>query len=196
MVTMCLCAWDLSQAKLGQIRKIKVSIESGEPARPIWAHNSPWAQKVAFMHTMCLQAQAHISARLDQIREFKVSIESEKHARPLWAHNVTQAHKLACMQTIFLHAETKILANFCPISKKKVSMKSQDYFPHVWTCIRSCERARGPKKRPKACHRGQWPPNSPLQELERGVPGCPKIYIIIYIMLVSVRPLVHWSKTN
>ena len=99
---------------------------------------------------------------------------------------MTQAHKLACMQTIFLHAETKILANFCPISKIKVSMKSQDYFPHVWTCIRSCERARGPKKRPKACHRGHWPPNSPLQELERGVPGWPKISIIIYIMPVSV----------
>ena len=112
------------------------------------------------------------------------------------AHNVTHAHKLACIHTIFLHAETKILAKFCPISKVKVSMDSQDYIPHVWTYIRSCQRAGGPKKRQMASHRSQRPPNSPLQELERGVSGGPKISILIYIMLVSVCPLVHWSKTK
>ena len=128
---------------------------------------------------MCLRAQGHISAKLGQIREIKVSMESSEHARPLWAHNVTQAHKLVCMHTIFLRAHTQISANFCQISKIKVSMKYHDYFPYVWAYSRSYEGAGGPKKRPKAFHRGWRAQNSPPQELERGVPGHPDILVFI-----------------
>ena len=51
------------------IRKIKVSMESGE-------QNLTQARKQAYMHPMRLGAQAHISAKLDRIREIKVSMES------------------------------------------------------------------------------------------------------------------------
>ena len=51
-------------------------------------------------------------------------------------------------------------------------------FPNVETYARYCEGAGGPKKRPKASQRGRRPPNSPLQELERGAPGRPDILVI------------------
>ena len=141
-------------------------------------HNTTQACKLACMHPMCLWAQGHISAKLGQIREIKVSMESGEHARPLWAHNVTQAHKLACMHTIFLHAHTQISANFCQITKIKVSMKYHDYFPYVWAYSRSYEGPGGPKKRPKASHRGWRAQNSPPQKLEREVPG--RLNILVY----------------
>ena len=63
-------------AKFGQIREIKVSMESG-------AQNLTQAHKLACMHAMCLCAQAHISAELGHIREIKVSMESGKYAKPV-----------------------------------------------------------------------------------------------------------------
>ena len=93
-------------------------------------------------------------------------MESGEHAEPLRAHKVTQAHELASVHAIFLCALTKL----CQISKIKVYIESQDYFPYVWTYSRTCEGARGLYRRLKATHRGQRPPNSPPQELEKGVP--------------------------
>ena len=45
-------------AKLGRIRNIKVSMESGEHSGPVWAHMTQ-ARKLACMHTMCLHARGH-----------------------------------------------------------------------------------------------------------------------------------------
>ena len=50
-------------AKLGHIREIKVSMESGEHAGPLLAHNLTQAHKLACMHSMYLHARAHISAK-------------------------------------------------------------------------------------------------------------------------------------
>ena len=136
---------------LGWIRKMKVSMESGEHNRPIWVHNTTQAHKLACMHAMFLCAQAHISAKWGLIRKIMVSMELGEHGRPVLAHNMSPAHKLACMHAMFLHAWTQILAKFCQISKMKVSMECQDYFFHVWTYSRSYEGAGGPK-------RGQRPP--------------------------------------
>ena len=67
-------------AKLCRIREIKVSMESGEPAWPLCAHNLTRACKLACMHAMCLRVQAYISAKLGQLREIKVSMESGEQA--------------------------------------------------------------------------------------------------------------------
>ena len=75
MHTMCLHVWANISAKLGWIRKMKVSMESGENTGPIWEHNVTQAHKLACMHAMCLHAQAHISAKLEWISEIKLSIE-------------------------------------------------------------------------------------------------------------------------
>ena len=96
---MCLPAQAFSSAKLGQIREIKVSMESEEHVRPLWAHNLTQACKLACMHE-----QAYISAKFGQIREIKVSIGSRENARTSWAYNLTQAHKLACMHGMCFHA--------------------------------------------------------------------------------------------
>ena len=69
MHTMCLHAWAHISAKLGWIRKMKVSMELGEHAQPLWAHNLTKAHKLACMHE-----QAYISAKFGQIREIKVSL--------------------------------------------------------------------------------------------------------------------------
>ena len=89
MHPMCLRAQAHISAKLDRIREIKVSMESGEHARPLWVHNFTQACKLACMHTMCLCAQAYISAKLVQIREIKVFIESGEYARPVLEHSVT-----------------------------------------------------------------------------------------------------------
>ena len=170
MHPMCLRAQAHISAKLGLIREIKVSMESGEQARPFWEHTSSWACKLGCMQALCLHFWAHISAKFGWIRKMKVSMELGEHTRPIWVHDVTQALKLACMHIIFLHAQTQISAKFCHSSKIKESMESQDYFPYVCTYLRSCEGAGGPKMRPKASHRSQRPPNSLQQELERGAP--------------------------
>ena len=104
MHLMCLCARAHISAKLGQIRKIKVSMESWEQAHPFWAQTSSQASKLSCMHTICLHALAHISAKLGLIRKMKVSLELEDHTRPIWVHNTTQARKLcACMLCACLH---------------------------------------------------------------------------------------------
>ena len=87
-------------AKLGRIRNIKVSMESGEHSGPVWAHNLTQASKLACMHAMCLRAQAHISAKLGRIRKIKVFMESGEHARHVWTHNMNKACKLVCMHTM------------------------------------------------------------------------------------------------
>ena len=114
LTTMCLLfAWvhrPIPQVKLGLIREIKVSIESGEHVGPLWAYNLTQAHKLACMHTMCLLAQAHISAKLGQIREIKLSMESGEHAGPFWAQNSPWACKLACMHPMSLHAQARISA--------------------------------------------------------------------------------------
>ena len=94
MHTICLHAQAHVSAKLGWIREIKVSLELGEYARPLWAQKVTQAHKLACMHALFLHAQAHISAKLGQIRVIKLSMESGKHTGPLWAYKVTQAHKL------------------------------------------------------------------------------------------------------
>ena len=58
MHAMCLRARAHISAKLGRIRKIKVSMESGEHAGPFWAQNLTRAHKLMCMHTMCLCAWA------------------------------------------------------------------------------------------------------------------------------------------
>ena len=70
-------------AKLGRIREIKISMESGELSTPLRAHNLTRARKLACMHAMCLHAQAHISAKLGRIRKIKVFMESGEHAEPV-----------------------------------------------------------------------------------------------------------------
>ena len=104
MHPMCLCAQANISAKLGRIREIKVSIESGKHAGPFWVHNMTIACKLACMHTMCLCAQAYIFAKFGWIREIKVSTESGEYAGPVWAHNLTWACKLACMHAICFNA--------------------------------------------------------------------------------------------
>ena len=83
MHPMCLRAQVQISMKLGWIREIKVSMESGEHAKPLRAHNLTQVRNLVCMHPMCLCAQAHISAILGWIREIKVSMESEEHAGPL-----------------------------------------------------------------------------------------------------------------
>ena len=83
MHAVCLCAQTHISAKLGWIREIKISMESGEHAGPLLAHNLTQACKLACMHAMCLCACAPISAKLEWIREIKVSKELGDYARPL-----------------------------------------------------------------------------------------------------------------
>ena len=52
----------------GPIREIKVSMEWGEQAGPVWAHYLIQARKLVCMHTICLRAQVHILAKLGRIR--------------------------------------------------------------------------------------------------------------------------------
>ena len=99
MHAVCLHEQAHISAKLGWIREIKVSMESGEHA-----HNLTPARKLVCMHPKCLRAQAHISAILGRITESKVYIESGKHAGPFGAQNLTRAHKLMCMHTMCLCA--------------------------------------------------------------------------------------------
>ena len=63
-------------AEFRELRDIKVSMESGDHAGPLLAHNMNLARKLVCMHAMCLCAQAHISAKLGQIREVKVYMDS------------------------------------------------------------------------------------------------------------------------
>ena len=51
--------WAYFCTKFGQIKEIKVSMESGEHTRPVWAHNMTKACKLACMHAMCLCTQAY-----------------------------------------------------------------------------------------------------------------------------------------
>ena len=69
-------------AKLGRIREIKVSIESGEHAGPFGAQNLTRAHKLVCMHAMCLCALAHKSAKFGWIRKIKVSMKSGEHTGP------------------------------------------------------------------------------------------------------------------
>ena len=124
MHPMCLCAQANISVKLGRIREIKVSMESGEHVGPLWAHNLTQAHKLACMHTIGLHVQAYISAKFGQIREIKVSMDSGEYAVPLWAQNLTQACKLACMNAMCLHAQTHISAKLGWIREIKVSMES------------------------------------------------------------------------
>ena len=129
MHTMCLCIQAHISITLGLIRKIKVSMESGEHAGHVLAFSLTWgACKLACIHAICLCAQAHISARLGLIRNIKVYMESE-HTRPVWAHNKTQACKLACIHTMYFLAWDHISAKLGQIREIKVSIKSGE---HVW----------------------------------------------------------------
>ena len=83
MHTVCLRAQAHISAEWGRIREIKISMESGKHAGPLWAHNLTQACKLVCIQAMCLHARAHISAKLGQTREIKVSMESGEHARPL-----------------------------------------------------------------------------------------------------------------
>ena len=56
MHAMCLCARAHNSANLGQIREIKISMESGEHAGPLWAQNLTQAHKLVCMHVKCLRA--------------------------------------------------------------------------------------------------------------------------------------------
>ena len=49
---MCLCAQAHISAKLGQMREIKVFMESVEHAGPLWAHYLTKTRKLACMHPM------------------------------------------------------------------------------------------------------------------------------------------------
>ena len=51
-----LCEQTHILAQLGQIRNIKVSMESGEYIGPIWVQNVTWAHKQACMHAVFLHA--------------------------------------------------------------------------------------------------------------------------------------------
>ena len=75
---MRLCAQAHISAKIGWIRDIKVSMESGDHAGPLSAHNLTRARKLAYMHE-----QAYTSAKFGQIRDIKISMESGDHAGPL-----------------------------------------------------------------------------------------------------------------
>ena len=112
MHSMCLRAQAHISAKLGRIREIKISMESGEHAGPLWACNLIQACKLVCMHAMCLCARAHISAKLGHIREIKVSMVSGEHAGPLGARNFTKAHKLACMHAMCLRARAILQPNW------------------------------------------------------------------------------------
>ena len=111
MHAMCLCAQAHISARLGLIRKIKESMESGEHARPVWTHNTTQACKLACMHAMCLRARDYISAKFGRIRDIKVSIESGEHTRPVWAHCFSGARNFACMHAMCLCAYAHISAN-------------------------------------------------------------------------------------
>ena len=87
-------------SQICQIRGIKVSMESGEHARPVWACSLTQACMLACIHSMCLCAQAHILAKLGRNRRIKLSMESGEHAKPVWAHNMIQACNLACMHAM------------------------------------------------------------------------------------------------
>ena len=76
MHAMCLHAQAYISAKLGQIGKMKVSMELGKHTRPIQVHNTTQTRKVVCMYIMFLRAWAHFSAKLEWIREIKVSMES------------------------------------------------------------------------------------------------------------------------
>ena len=95
-------------SQLGLIREIKVYTESGDHARPLFAHNMTRACKLACRQTVCLRAQAHSSAKSGPIREIKISMESGEQSGPLWAHVLTQACKFVCMHSMCLRAQAQI----------------------------------------------------------------------------------------
>ena len=71
-------------AKLGQIREIKVSMQSGEHARHVCAHNMTQANKLAFTHAIFLHAGAHKSAKFYQNAHIKVSMKSQDYIPQVW----------------------------------------------------------------------------------------------------------------
>ena len=115
---MFLCSQPHISAKLGQIREIKVSMESREQARPLGAQNLTQVHKLACLHTMCLCAQAYVLAKFGQLREIKVSMESGKHAGHICAYYVAQTNKLACMHAIFLRSWPDNSANLHKIETR------------------------------------------------------------------------------
>ena len=80
MQALCLRAWAHMSAKLDWIRKIKVSMESGEHAGPVSTYNVTQAHKLACMHTIFLHAWTNISANLAWNREIKVFMKSGEYA--------------------------------------------------------------------------------------------------------------------
>ena len=67
-------------AKFGQIRDIKVSMDSGKHADHVWAHNLNQMNNRMCMHALFFHPQIHILAKLGQIRDIKVSMEPGEHA--------------------------------------------------------------------------------------------------------------------
>ena len=60
MHTMLLCAQAHILVKWGQTRDIKISMESGEDAGPIWLPNVAWAYKVACMQAIFITKPNYI----------------------------------------------------------------------------------------------------------------------------------------
>ena len=80
MHAVCLHAPAYISAKLGQIRKIKVSMESGGHASHDYV--CTLALILMFMQTIFWCTQAYILAKLGQIRKMNVSLEYGEHSRP------------------------------------------------------------------------------------------------------------------
>ena len=87
MHAICLCAQAYISAKLGRIREIKVSMQSGKPARHIWPHNMTQANKLVCMNAIFLRARIHILVKLCQISKIKVSMESGDYFPHVWTYS-------------------------------------------------------------------------------------------------------------
>ena len=105
-----LCAW----AKFGQIREIRVSMESGEHADTVWPNK-------------ITQVLANISVKLHQIRDMRVSMKSGKHVGLISGDNMTQSH----VNLVIVHAEAHNSAKSGQTVKINVSMKSQDHSTYI-----------------------------------------------------------------
>ena len=67
------CMHTFFLAILGQIRDIRVSMESGEHAGHICAYYVAQTNNLACMHAIFLHGQTHLSVQLSPIREIMVS---------------------------------------------------------------------------------------------------------------------------
>ena len=85
MCTTILREWTHNSAKLGQIREIEVSMESGEYVGHFWADSIIQAHTPVCLHTIILHAWTHNLAKLHQILEIKArnSMASEKVLKPI-----------------------------------------------------------------------------------------------------------------